>query len=247
MLRKSLFAFVAVLAMSLSVVNVQPASAASTLSGAASPLKIDIGKTALLKGRLSSGANRVKVYIERGRNGGWYPYSSATTANGGYWSATVKPTSSGRYAFRARIGSLSSPTFYLSVYKLTYLSDIDALSSNQAYRDVVKINGATYYDSIYIWASCNVDDYTEYDLGRRGRTLTVVIGALDDANSGIQGPWRILGDGAVIAQGTAKLGVAPKYVLDVTNVLRLRIEVRKGVSPSCGQGDVGFGDALLRS
>jgi len=246
MLQRYRFVLVALALVGLGSAGIaSPASAATTISGAASPLKIDLGQVATLSGRVSTGATGTKLAIERGRNGGWYPYGTATT-RAGAWSLRVKPTSSGRYAFRVRAGSVTSPTFYLSVYKLTYL-DTYAHPTNGWNEAAISINGKVYGRSGY-----EVNNFSgsinkvDFDLARKGRRLAMVVGLRDDADSRHRVVWQVFGDGRLLASGQTQLGQSTKVDVDVSNVLRLEFQTQC-VKGSCYSGPVGFGDPIIRS
>lgn len=65
----------------------------------------------------------------------------------------------------------------------------------------------------------------EYDLSRSWKTFTVEIGVRDDESASAEGVYAIYLDGEKKATGTLRLGTTTPITLDVTNVLRLRLEV----------------------
>lgn len=247
MIRKMLLCATVVAALiSPTLVAAPPATANNLISGYAVPGKIDIGQYATLKGRLGSGRSGVVVIIDRGRNGRWYPYTYGRTTTNGYYAFRIKPTSSGRYAFRARVSTGTSDTFYLSVYKLTYLDEMRQVTCCSSVGSV-QINGRTYIHGVY-----DEPDYysswerTEWDLARRGRLFNATVGLRDDADSRAQVAWEILGDGRVLASGTSRLGQAQPISVNVTNVLRLTIQFRY-VTGSYYDGYLAFGNPVIRS
>lgn len=92
-----------------------------------------------------------------------------------------------------------------------------------------KIDNHHYGDSIVLRPSLFTADargFIEFDLGREYRRLTSVVGVLDDAAEADQaGYFRVHLDGDAQPEVRATLGKPGSVDLDVTGVLRLRLEM----------------------
>jgi hypothetical protein len=71
----------------------------------------------------------------------------------------------------------------------------------------------------------------EYNLGRHWRTFKAAIGPRDDAPTGCQLKFEAFADGKQISDATVPLGEAQHLKLDISHVLRLKIQVTY-VSPT---------------
>ncbi len=144
--------------------------------------------------------------------------------------------------------------------KTTPLVDLKVLSwSDPVLSGSVKMNGTVYDNAAYV-QRCNSDAVFFYDLNRSYTRLTSTVG-LDDrtvdpeepeftANQEFKGAVTITikADGIVKSTLTPKVGAPVPLELDVTNVLRLRIDIKGGWAcwPAAGFSTiVAFGDAQL--
>ncbi|MEO6087089.1 MAG: SEFIR domain-containing protein [Umezawaea sp.] len=91
-----------------------------------------------------------------------------------------------------------------------------------------KIDEQHYGDSVVLRPSLFTADakgFVEFDLSREYRRLTSVVGVLDDAaEAGQVGYFRVFLDGSPQPEVAASLGRPGRVDVDVTGVLRLRLE-----------------------
>jgi len=103
--------------------------------------------------------------------------------------------------------------------------------SSDVRSDSARIDGVLYGDSIVLRPSLFTSDargFVEVDLGRAYRRLKSVVGVLDDATESFQvGHFRVYLDGSPQQQHEAALGKPATVEVDVTGVLRLRLEMHR--------------------
>jgi hypothetical protein len=105
-------------------------------------------------------------------------------------------------------------------------------------RGPARIDGVPYDDSIILRPAAHTPaarGYVEVDLGRAYRRLTATAGVPDDATEAFQvGHFRVYLDGDPRAVHTVALGTPVTVDLNVTGILRLRLEMYRpdtGASP----------------
>jgi serine/threonine protein kinase len=142
-----------------------------------------------------------------------------------------------------------------------YLSDIDPVDNAESYSGQwvagqYTSNGKQFLHSVDVEAPCASDDSTfwvDYDLGRSYSTFRATVGLSDNDASDAKGAYAIYADGKKVTQGTLGVGETKPVELDVSGVLRLRLEgTNANVSgdegctvDSAAQADVVFGDARI--
>ena len=98
-------------------------------------------------------------------------------------------------------------------------------------REDVDISGHTYLDSA-AWPTscvcCNDGQFeaVEWNLSRRYRQLRATAGVSDDSTAGKGVRIVIIGDGRTLGAWDIAVGTAATVNVPLTNVLRLRVEVR---------------------
>ncbi|MET9759943.1 NPCBM/NEW2 domain-containing protein [Streptomyces sp. NPDC006372] len=115
-----------------------------------------------------------------------------------------------------------------------YLSDLQPLSSSSgADTGSAEVNGQNYAHSIFLRVDKGYipENDAEYNLARPWRTFEVTIGLRDDAPTGCQLRFEAFADGKQISDATVSLGEARDLKLDISRVLRLKIQVTY-VSPT---------------
>lgn len=129
-----------------------------------------------------------------------------------------------RAEFVWRSGTRNTPRTVLLASGLRWL-----FSSRDTRRGVAQIDGKHYGDSIILRPSVFTAEprgFVEFDLARAYRRFTSVVGVLDDAVEAAQkGYFRVLRDGSPEPVTSAALGEPGWIDLDVTGVLRLRLEM----------------------
>ncbi|MEU4039063.1 NPCBM/NEW2 domain-containing protein [Streptomyces collinus] len=111
---------------------------------------------------------------------------------------------------------------------MQYLQDLEPLSSsNGVNTGSAQVNGKNYDRSIFlaIDKSSIPEDDAEYNLGRHWRTMQASIGLRDDSPTGSRASFEVFADGKSINKMTLGLGESKNLSLDITNVLRMKIEV----------------------
>lgn len=113
--------------------------------------------------------------------------------------------------------------------KVTYLEDRPEPSGDcyASEGSIATMGGRTYHGSILLESFYGTSDVScaEYDLGRAYQRLTMSLGASDTSDSGGTVGYTVLGDGAVLAQGSVRVGQPAEVPVSVSNVLRLKVEM----------------------
>lgn len=109
-----------------------------------------------------------------------------------------------------------------------YLSDLAILADHQyegLRTGAAKVDGRTSQHSVVIDPPSEQPAYIEYDLSRASTRLRGVVGLSDDAPSGSLLRVEVTGDGWPVFVADVSLGRPTTLDADVTDVLRLRIQV----------------------
>jgi hypothetical protein len=177
----------------------------------------------------------------------WTSISSAAyVADDGTWQITTPARQAGRtISLRVfapgtgttRAASTSAGTF--TVYGWYYLDTFSQVagSAGEASR---AINGVTYPRSIFKTGG----GYVEYNLSRACKSLSATVGLDDTSNSAIRVSTWVAGDSTELKRfNNVGLGQANTLSLDVTGILRLRIEATQ----TAGRGYwwLAYGDAKV--
>lgn len=127
--------------------------------------------------------------------------------------------------------------------------------SSHVRADGAQIGNVHYADSIVLRPPSNTNErlgFVEVDLGMAYRRLTSVVGVLDDAAETFQvGHFRLLLDGRPSPETKVALGKPATIEVDVTGVLKLRLEMyRPGTTTSPATGarwlpELAWGDPTL--
>lgn len=146
---------------------------------------------------------------------------SSTPATTGSGSPTTTPTTS-------MSGSATTPDS-ASVVGTQYLADFRRLDDSNYYRfntGAAAVSGTTYTRSVMINPRVRIPGYVEYDLARKYTRLEGILGVRDDATpSGLSMQFEIYADGVLIAGHSIEIGQTIPIDLDITNALRLRLQV----------------------
>jgi hypothetical protein len=163
-------------------------------------------------------------------------------------------------AASAAAPSQEAPATTAPAAKTTPLSDLSVIgASDPVITGSLKMNGTVYEDSVYV-RRCGGEATIFYDLNRSYTKLATVVG-IDDGSLDPEEPEFeevqqdksaitvvVKADGAVKATVSPKLGAPAPLEVDLTNVLRLRIDITGGFLcwPAGGIATVvGLGDAKL--
>jgi hypothetical protein len=117
------------------------------------------------------------------------------------------------------LGYINTPPY------LTELLDPAASENGAQELPQTNVNGTTYFHSLRGAYNSTVPRWTEYNLGRQWATLATTFTFDDDkspADAKIR--FRVLGDGAVLADQTLTFGQSAPVTVNVTGVLRIRFE-----------------------
>lgn len=122
------------------------------------------------------------------------------------------------------------------------LVDLDAVERRRCWEDSdVSVNGMLQSSALGCYASADQEAaFVEYAIGRHATYLEATIG-MDDRGDQGSGTLRVLGDGRRLARHQVSFGTSKDIRVDVSGVLRLRVEVQgqaAGVSPSLVLGTV---------
>ncbi|MFF0290353.1 NPCBM/NEW2 domain-containing protein [Streptomyces sp. NPDC005262] len=132
-----------------------------------------------------------------------------------------------------------------------YLSDLQPLSSSSGTdTGSAEVNGRNYArsTSLRVDKSYIPENDAEYNLGRDWRTFKATIGLRDDAPTGCRLKFEAFADGKLINDATLPLGETRDLKLDISHVLRLKIQVTYVSSTDISNYCYGaWGDARLET
>ena len=155
------------------------------------------------------------------------PSGSATNADGS--TPPAVDTTTPAAASSAPTTSTGSPT--AAATKLAYLDTATDTSQGVETGDA-KVNSTVRPDSLYVEETClpnyGYADKTRnitYDLDRSNRRLRTVVGLRDDSSESASARMTVYGDGHRLAGADVSLGKPASLNVDVTGVLRLRLEL----------------------
>ncbi len=134
--------------------------------------------------------------------------------------------------------------------KGTSLGDLVSIASGFApQRGSVKLDTKVYDSSVYASFGCRNASAWEFDLNREYTKLSGVVGVDDYSIADDEATLKVIADGQPKGQVTVKLGTTQPLEVDVTNVLRLRVELTR-TSAACDHAtgystNVAIGNATL--
>lgn len=129
-----------------------------------------------------------------------------------------------------------------------YLEDLSPVAGGTSEHGLEAVSGVSYTRSIALYARtasgcCNSAESSaaEYDLSRMFRRLRATLGPRDDSSSDVVLLFQVFADGNEVYNQQAALGQPFDLDLDMSTVLRLRIQV----TAIKGSGHGVWGDARL--
>jgi hypothetical protein len=108
----------------------------------------------------------------------------------------------------------------------------------------VSLSGEIYTRSVSIDPWSEQPSYLEYDLGRKYKRLETQMGLSDVSVSSAVVKVEIFADNIKLLDQTVRFGESVPVVLDVTNRLRLRVQVTD-IVPEGGRTTTVFGDLRI--
>jgi serine/threonine protein kinase len=141
-----------------------------------------------------------------------------------------------------------------------YLSDVSPVDqdsgSGQWVAGQYTVNGTQFLHSVDVEAECGYDDSTfwvDYNLGRSHSTFQATVGLSDEDHSDAKGAYAVYADGKKVEQGSLGVGKTKQLELDVSGVLRLRLETTNAngsadegcTADDYPQADLVWGDARI--
>jgi len=130
---------------------------------------------------------------------------------------------------------------------IVFVADLDTVDSGDIYdfdTGAAQVNGTVYTRSVLIYPYNSGGAFVEYDLARRYLRLRGLVGPVDQVSAESTFKIEIFVDGTKVYDQTLGLGQTAPIDIDVTNVLRLRIQVTR-LSGKGGAGDVAFADLQI--
>ena len=131
---------------------------------------------------------------------------------------------------------------------------VDRGRSGPIHTGAYSANGTQYTHSVEFENFCNNVDggdiWAEYNLGRAFSRFEVTVGINDEDPAEAAGTFRVLVDGVEKASGAISLGTSVPVQIDVSDALRLRLEVNNPrAARSCREPGIHehtiWGDARL--
>jgi len=109
---------------------------------------------------------------------------------------------------------------------ISNLAEVDSVGNDCSNYESgeAQVNGDSYANSLMLRASeCGV----EFNLGRDWQRLKATIGLRDDSDSGASYRFEVFGDGTSLLNEVVTIGEIREVDVDVTDVLRLRIQITR--------------------
>lgn len=110
-------------------------------------------------------------------------------------------------------------------YSAQYLDEMEPVSGRIESTGQAKANAKQYLHALTLATVYDGQTAVEFDVSRSWERLTVEIGARDDNDSSVLAAYAIYLDGVKAASGEVALGTTTPVSLDLTDVLRLRLEM----------------------
>jgi len=118
-----------------------------------------------------------------------------------------------------------------------YLDQVRPVAGSDKSDGAVKANAVQYLHPVSISTSCGTPTSIEYDLGRAYKSLKGTLAFRDDASSSAKGFWSVYVDGKQAFTKSQGLGASLPLDLDITGILRLKIENTNTTAASYGCSD----------
>ncbi len=130
---------------------------------------------------------------------------------------------------------------------ISYLADLTRVDASYREFDTgqAQTNGTVYTRSVLLDPSGRDVSFVEYDVARKYTRLVGQVGLRDDASASAVYKIEVFADGSQIFDQTIGLGQIIPIDLDLTNVLRLRIQVTDLSPARAGSDYVVFADARI--
>jgi len=106
---------------------------------------------------------------------------------------------------------------------IVYVADLEYVDGEAASRSA-QVNGTVYTRSVLIYAGSG-GSAVEYDLARKYLKLRGIVGPVDQVSASSTYKIEVFADGTRVFDQTLGLGQTAPFDIDVTNVLRLRLQV----------------------
>lgn len=174
------------------------------------------------------------------------PTTTTTTTT----STTTTPTTvpgEGSTSF-GEDGASEGPGGIANPQGLQYLADFPTVDENYSSETGLRsISGQSFTRSVNLEPSVYSDSepgYVEYDLGRKYTSLGATVGLSDKVKADTRMLLQVYADGAELFRQEVGLGEAVPLSLDMTDVLRLRLQATV-ISASNSYQEAVFGDIAL--
>ena len=208
------------------------AADAYTVTATANKTTLVLGQRVVITGSVSPGASGEKVVLQKRYKpkAKWEKERRATISSDGTFKVSDRPTSLKPRWYRvvkpatSSHASGTSGEVRVDVYRWHYVSDLDYHENEWVdYGYTQNINGTAYKKSLAADDGYGTN-WIEYNVNRKCIKLRAVYGLDDDSDTGAYGQIEVLGDGNSLYSHNFNLGQSEKKTLDVSNVLRLRLE-----------------------
>lgn len=230
--------------------NTATSAAATTLTLKRSGSGIVVaGSKVAFKGTAASALRNRRIALQRkvgdGKRSKWVTLAKPWVGGQGSFSTSAKASGGGVNYWRVRGETkrgavIFSNTVKTTVYQWYFVTDIATVDYEGAYEDDVTIGGKNFAQSLYgYYGSTGDSDWREYNLGYKCATFKATFGMDDSSETGSQADFFVTRDGARSGLGRKGLGAGTTTTLDVTGILRIRLE---GVGVTNTDGDWAFGN-----
>jgi hypothetical protein len=153
-------------------------------------------------------------------------------------------------SYGAELGTHPQVTHFLSKTRIVSTGHTSHWYGNVFSRGSIEIDGATYptslrqagYDCCETY-SAGQSAWMEWNLAKKCTNLYAAEGISDNSpDDNTQATWKVFGDGKPLKSWTIGFGAVRKIGVDVTNVLRLKLEV---TIVTAGVATYGWGNARV--
>jgi hypothetical protein len=212
------------------------------------------GAVVHLTGTASSVLRGRTVDLQRLAGPHWRKLGS-TAVHGNSYAFNVRLLAAGASIYRVvfhstttAIASAASPRLVVHVDAWHFLADIGPVGfDGDLQTSSVAINGTTYPHSLKVGANipAGTSRGSDYNLSRKCVLFEAVMGPDDNSDVGFQMEMDVIGDATSLTAPVVSFGAPDSAKIDVTGVLRLRLQTTSVAGSYSYDNEVGWGNARV--